>query len=119
MRLEDVIQEEFPSTMNQLFDKIEFYDTHLDKFIAKPQKPDVTVVPRGLYLHTQSTLALVELHHTLSPIDGSMKGQVISAVNRVHATLIEKREVWGFAINGCGESFVYKKKEIGGNCSLE
>mmetsp|Transcript_12307 Transcript_12307/g.18774 ORF Transcript_12307/g.18774 Transcript_12307/m.18774 type:complete len:181 (-) Transcript_12307:742-1284(-) len=86
-RKEDIIQEEFPKAMRRLFPELGFHDTHTHDFIAPPQKPDLTVIHPGHYLHTQSVVALIELHHTGNPIDGSMKGQVISAVRRVHSDL--------------------------------
>ena len=105
---EGCIQGQFPSTMNNCFLKLKFYDTHKLDFIAYPRKPDVTVTPRLLHPHTETALAIVELKNTKVSIDGTTKGELISAVQRIYELQNTKREIWGFAMNGGSDNnFIY------------
>jgi len=98
---EHCIQKVFPDTMNKLFPGLKFHDTHNVDYIAHPRKPDVTVTPRALHAHTCTALAIVELKSTCVLIDGTAKGQLISAVQRLFALQkASNREIWGFVLNG-------------------
>jgi len=110
---EDDIQTEFLKMLREMkFKNLEFYDTHTNNNIAHPQKPDITGIVSGIALHTKSTVVLFELRASHRSVDGKMKGQLISAVNRVWD--IAHQEIYGFALNGHEQStFVYHKSEKG------
>ena len=94
------------------FEHIDFYDTHRLNTIAYPQKPDVTGVTGGLALHPHSVAVLFELRAFHRPIDGKMKGQLSSAVNRVWQKT--HQDLLGFAMNGHeGSTFIYHKSSDG------
>jgi hypothetical protein len=106
---EHVIQEAFMAMIHGMeFCNITFYDTHKLNTIAHPQKPDVTGVITGLALHPHSVAVLFELRAFHRSIDGKMKGQLVSAINRVWDKT--HQEMFGFAMNGHDDStFVYHK----------
>jgi len=112
---EAVIQKEFVRTVTKMgFKNLDFYDTHNLDSIANPQKPDVTAVPKGLLLLTQSVAILFELRAFHRNVDGKMKGQLISAVDRVWLRLPMRRDLWGFAMNGGNDTtFVYCREHNG------
>ena len=114
-QLERHTQNEFPKTMNQCFPELFFHDTHTTDYITPPQKPDITVTSIKTHPSAQTVLAFIELKSRRCNIDGSAKGEVISAVNRLHNRLIVKRDIYGFALNVNEERnvFIYLKKKDG------
>jgi hypothetical protein len=113
VKKEDVIQEHFPLAMSEIFPNLSFYDTHVDSYIASPQKPDISVTYHEHLLHTLTVLVFIELKHTTKSIDGTAMGEVASAVNRLWMQLPDKRDLWGIVMNGGEDNFLYLKQADG------
>ena len=100
-------------TLNLMFKNVlTFHDTRRRRDIAPPQRPDISVTYPEHYANPQTVLAVIELKDRA--LDSSAFGQVINAVRLVHLKLLEKRDMWGFVLNGTDENFVFHLFADGG-----